>query len=453
MGFPKDFIWGAASASYQIEGGISADGKGPSIWDVFAHTPGKIFGGQTGDTAADAYRRFEEDLDLLQTLRIPNYRFSVSWPRIFPNGTGTINTEGLRYYDRLVDGCLDRGIEPWITLYHWDLPQALFRKGGWLNRETALAFRSFAAFVAKHFKGRVRHYFTINEPQCVIGMGHISCLHAPGTRLSSGDAFLSWHNLLLAHGLAAEAIRAGLPDAQISVSSTGNLCYLTDHPSETPDALAKKSFLTAAGDEDNYFFNHQWFLDPLCFGSYPEDPHHPWMPYVSAVDPADLQLLRQTPDFIGLNIYNGHELVQDENDAWETAKKYPGYPRTSLKWPVTPEALYWGPRLIYERYRLPVAVTENGQACNDRIFLDGAVHDPDRIDFLHRYLLEYRKAAGDGVPLVGYFHWSLTDNLEWHSGYEDRFGLIYIDYRNQRRIPKDSALWYRDVIQSNGDCL
>ena len=452
MGFGKDFIWGAASASYQTEGGAFEDGKGRSIWDVFSHTPGRTFNGQTGDVACDTYHRIEEDLDLLQKLEIPHYRFSISWPRVFPKGSGEISEKGLAFYDRIVNGCLERGITPWVTLYHWDLPLALYRRGGWLNRETPAAFRDYAAFLAKHFKGRVNRYLTINEPQCIVGMGHVTCLHAPGTFLPPEEQFLSWHHVLLAHGLAAEVIRNILPDAQIGIASTGKLCYISGYPAETPEGLAEKTFRTDPGTGD-YFFSHQWFLDPLCFGHYPDDPDHPWYAFAASVSGKDLERIGQKPDYIGLNTYNGSELVRNAGGKLDYAEKYPGYPRTSLKWPVTPEVLYWGPRLIYERYRLPVAVVENGQACNDRIFLDGRVHDADRIDFLHRYLLEYKKAAEDGVPLLGYFHWSLTDNLEWHSGYDDRFGLIYIDYRNQTRILKDSALWYRDVIRANGDNL
>ena len=445
--FPADFIWGAASAAYQIEGGASEDGKGPSIWDVFSHEPGRIAGGFNGDTACDGYHRFEEDLDLMQKLAIPAYRFSVSWPRVLPEGTGTVNEKGLDYYERLIDGCLSRGITPWLTLYHWDLPQALQEKGGWQNRETAFAFQEYTELIVRRFQGKVRHFITINEPQIIVGLGHGLGLHAPGLQLSPEDMFDCWHHILLAHGLAAETIRSYISQAQIGISSTGMMGYLCDHPSITPAQLVDFSFHTPedAAETNNFWFNHHWFLDPVCKGSYPDDPVSPWAACAKKISPEDLARICQPLDFIGLNVYNGTEL--DPALGYAPAPKYPGYPRTSLKWPVTPPVLYWSCRLVHERYGLPVIITENGQSCHDRIFRDGQVHDPDRIDFLESYLEELALACHDGIPVKGYFHWSLTDNLEWHSGYDDRFGLIYIDYRTLQRIPKDSAYWYADLIR------
>ena len=454
MSFSKDFVWGAASASYQIEGGAFEDGRGLSIWDTFSHTPGKTWNGHTGDVACDAYHRLEEDLDLMVSLGIKNYRFSISWPRILPSGRLPVNEKGLSYYDRLVDGCLQRGITPWMTLYHWDLPLELYYQGGWLNRATAETFGEFAALIAEHFKGRVTNYITLNEPQCAIGLGHGNGAHAPGTLLCDEEMFRSWHHLLMAHGFAARAIREADPAASVGAASTGNLTYLADRRSETPPALANAAFLSSSkADNPGWYFNHQWFLDPVCLGHYPDDAKAAWMPFAQKISPEDMDIIFQKPDFIGLNIYNGHEMTFTDDGSLIQAPKYPGYPRTALKWPVTPEVLYWGPRLIFERYGLPMIISENGQSCNDKIFLDGNVHDPDRIDFLTRYLRELKAACEDQIPVIGYFHWSLTDNFEWMSGYDDRFGLIYIDYRNQKRIPKDSAFWYRDVIADNGENL
>ncbi|MBR0382712.1 MAG: beta-glucosidase [Eubacterium sp.] len=454
MSFSKDFVWGAASASYQIEGGAGEDGKGLSVWDVFSHRPGKTFDGHHGDVAADAYHRFEEDLDIMASIGIKNYRFSLSWPRILPEGCGKVNKAGLSYYDRVVDGCLARGITPWITLYHWDLPYALYLKGGWLNRETALHFGEYARLVGTHFKGRVKHYMTINEPQCAIGMAHISGLHAPGTILPDSETFLSWHNILLAHGFAVRAQRESVPDASIGLASTGALTYMKDRPSKTPEGLAEAAFCSLPREKNpGWNFNHQWFLDPVCFGQYPDDPHNPWSGFTSGISRDDLDIISSPVDFIGLNIYNGTEVERDSQGQIKICDKYPGYPRNSLGWPVTPGVLYWGPRIIWERYKLPVYITENGQPCYDRIYADGKVHDADRIDYLDTYLSHLKKAAGDGVDIRGYFHWSFTDNYEWHSGYDHRFGLVYIDYRNQKRIPKDSAYWYRDLIRSNGENL
>ena len=390
MSFPKVFMWGAASASYQIEGGAYEDGKGLSIWDKFSHEPGKTYEGHNGDIACDSYHRFEEDLDLMQSMGIRHYRFSISWPRVIPEGTGQVNEAGLAYYDQLVEGCLKRGIEPWITLFHWDLPLALYHRGGWLNRDTAYAFAEYARLIAGHFKEKVTRYMTINEPQCIIGMGHGTGLHAPGTLLSEEDMFLSWHHVLLAHGLAVKVIRDMIPDSMIGLASTGALAYTDKKDIETPEDLVKSSFLSLPINlNPGLYINHQWFLDPCIFGHYPEDPESVWTPYKNDVDPEDLKIISQPIDFIGLNIYNGSEMIpKKEGPGYVYAPKYPGYPRTALKWPVTPGVMYWGPRLIHERYGLPVIITENGQSCNDKIYLDGKVHDPDRIDFLARYLGE-----------------------------------------------------------------
>ena len=453
-GFPNDFIWGCASAAYQIEGAAFEDGKGPSIWDTFSHTPGKTFNAHTGDVACDAYHRYEEDLDLMTELGITHYRFSISWPRVLPLGRGAVNPSGLDYYKRLVNACLERGIEPWITLYHWDLPQALQEEGGWLNRETAYAFAEYTQVIVTHFKDTVKRYITLNEPQCVIGLGHGYCNHAPGILLTPEKMFLAWHHMMLAHGLSCQEIRKQIPDAYIGVSSTGNLYYPDEHIFPTPPEVMAASFQSEpASTNSGWFFNHQWFLDPVCSGHYPDDPQSPWTAYIKSIPVEDYTIIAQPLDFIALNIYNGHEMTRASNGVFRVCEKYPGFPRTALKWPVTPEVLYWGPRLIYERYHLPIVISENGLSCNDKIYLDGKVHDADRIDFLHRYLLELRKATEDEIPVLGYLHWAFTDNFEWHSGYDDRFGLIYIDYRNQRRIPKDSAFWYKDVILHNGNNL
>lgn len=451
MSFPKEFIWGTASASYQIEGGYQEDGKGLSIWDVFSHTPGKTTDGDTGDIACDAYHRYEEDLDLMQQMGIKNYRFSISWPRLFPQGTGEPNPAGFDYYDRLIDACRKRGITPWLTLYHWDLPQALEDEGGWRNRKTAEAFADYARAVASHYGDRIRNFITLNEPQCIVGLGYGNGIHAPGLTLAPEETFVCWHHLMLAHGLSSAIIREICPDAVIGISSTGNLCYFADHKKDIPQELFTASFTIQ--DPDNYFFTHQWFLDPVCNGHYPEDPLSPWYALSKKIPEEDLSIIHARPDYIGLNIYNGHEVAYDDNGTLCEVPRYTGFPRTALKWPVTPPVLYYGPRLVSEYWQLPVVITENGLSCNDVISLDGRVHDPNRIDFLHRYLREMKDAVTDGTKLLGYFHWAFTDNYEWHSGYSERFGLIYVDYPTSERIPKDSAAWYKDVIASNGEIL
>jgi beta-glucosidase len=481
MTFQSDFLWGAGSAAYQIEGAWNKDKKGPSIWDEFCHTPGHIHGDETGDIAADAYHRFETDLSIMKELGLKSYRFSVSWPRVFPEGVGRINKKGLSYYDRVVDSLLDAGITPFLTLYHWDLPLALERCGGWRSRDTAEGFIRYAEQIARHFDGRVNHYITLNEPQCFIGLGYVSALHAPGRRLSQQAAVQCAHHALVAHGGAISAMRsASASPLHVGLASTGKLCFPNAQQSFNKpaqqgfvppeqrenaamilDRSAKKESVKAIENaavkaaydatfrlDEDWTFSHTWLLDAAVTGRYPEETAA-FRILNETISESDQRMIREPMDFIGLNIYNGIPVDKKGN----RVKKVPGFPRTALKWPVTPECLYYGPKFLNKRYNLPIIITENGQSCNDRIFLDGAVHDADRIDFLTRYLLQLKQAAAEGIPLQGYFHWSLTDNFEWHSGYDERFGLVYIDYETQCRIIKDSGYWYRDLIRRNGEIV
>ncbi|MBR4291581.1 MAG: beta-glucosidase [Oscillospiraceae bacterium] len=440
--FPKGFLWGAASSAYQIEGFSTADGGGASIWDTFSHTPGKIAYDDHGDVACDAYHRYEEDIALMKELGIKAYRFSTSWARIDPNADGNWNAAGLAYYERIVDGCLAAGIEPYMTLYHWELPQAAEDRGGWRVEETAHAFARFAGMMAKHFKGRVKNYFTLNEPQCTTSLGYAQGLHAPGLKLSLKGQFHVHVNQMIAHGLAQRAIKETNPAAMVGIASTGNLCY-----PETEADIAAARAATFATAEAFWVFTHHWLLDPICLGRFPDCAGTALEPLVQAVTPQQLELIHTVPDMLGFNVYNGHE-VRTADAGFEYVPKYAGFPRTALKWPVTPEVLGWGMKFLHERYSLPMYITENGLSCNDRIYLDGKVHDPDRIDFLTRYLNCLHHAIELGADIQGYFHWSLTDNFEWHSGYGDRFGLVYMDYPNLRRIPKDSFRWYKEVIRT-----
>ncbi len=440
--FPKGFVWGAASASYQTEGAWNEDGKGLSIWDVFTHTPDKIAFGDHGDVACDGYHRYKEDIALLADMGLGAYRFSVSWPRIFPEGRGHVNEKGLAYYDALVDCLLEKGIEPYMTLFHWDLPLALQTKGGWMNRETAAAFAEYARTMAAQFKGRVKYIFTLNEPQCVVRLGHCLGVHAPGKRYDTEDALLCMHHLLLAHGMAVEAIREANPDAKVGIASTGMLAYPQKDSPRGREAAAKASFLI---NEDTWSFSHSWVLDAVIKGKYPEGEGEAFRAFTAGISAEDMATISKPTDFIGINIYNGFCVDEDAKEV----ERYPGFPRNSLKWPVTPEVMHYGIGALYARYALPIYITENGQGCNDRIYRDGKVHDADRIDYLECHLAELEKTMEEGTPVKGYFHWSLTDNLEWHSGFADRFGLIFIDYRDGRRIPKDSAQWYKAFIKEN----
>ena len=440
--FPENFIWGAASSAYQIEGYSTADGGGKSIWDTFSHTEVKVAFGDNGDVACDSYHRYEEDVKLLKDAGIPAYRFSTSWARVDPKADGNWNKAGIAYYDKLVDCCLENGITPYMTLYHWELPQAAEDRGGWRVRETAEAFGRFAAMMAEHFKGRVKNYFTLNEPQCTVDMGYARGLHAPGYFLGLEDTFACWKNQLLAHGLALRAIKEADPDALVGFASTGNLCYPQQECEEDIAAARKATFTTGEG----WSFTHQWLLDPVVLGRFPTDGKPELMALASAVTAEEMDIIHSVPDYLGFNVYNGHE-VKACGDGFEQIPRYAGFPRTALKWPVSPEVLDWGIRFLYERYKLPIFISESGLSCNDRVYLDGKVHDGERIDFLTRYINCLNRAIENGADVKGYFHWSLTDNFEWHNGYDERFGLVYMDFPTGDRIPKDSYYWYKELIK------
>lgn len=458
--FNKNFLWGTASSSYQIEGAFAEDGKGLSIWDTFSNKPGNIAHDENGNKACDHYHRYREDIALMKSLGIQAYRFSISWPRIFPDGIvkdsdGNIryNKAGLDFYDNIVNFCLENNIKPFITIYHWDLPQALEDKGGWLNRETAFVFADYAEFICEHFSDRVTNIATINEPQIISGLGYMLGLHAPGKKLDAVSVLSVIHHLALAHGLAVTKMRAvAKQPVKTGFSSTGGLCYPSKECDEDIDAARAECFNIVKG---NMTFNHTIFCDMTCLGRYPDiagtelhlEPglekigHYEELPFVKK---GDIELIHQPIDYLGINVYNGHEI----NAAGYINKK-PGSPRTALGWPVTPGVMNYGIRYLYERYNLPIYIFEDGLACNDIISLDGKVHDSNRIDFLTRYLTDLEKAYKAGVPILGYFHWSFTDNFEWHSGYDPRFGLVFVDYETQQRIPKDSAYWYSDLIKKS----
>lgn len=458
--FDKNFLWGTASSSYQIEGAFAEDGKGLSIWDTFSNKSGNISHDENGNKACDHYHRYREDIALMKSLGIQAYRFSISWSRIFPDGIvkdsdGNIhyNKAGLDFYDNIVNFCLENDIKPFITIYHWDLPQALEDKGGWLNRETAFIFADYAEFICEHFSDRVTNIATINEPQIISGLGYMLGLHAPGKKLDAVSVLSVIHHLALAHGLAVTKMRAvAKQPVKTGFSSTGNLCYPATECNEDIDAARAECFNIVKG---NMTFNHTIFCDMTCLGRYPDivntelhlEPglekigRYEELPFVKD---GDIELIHQPIDYLGINVYNGHEI----NAAGHINKK-PGSPRTALGWPVTPGVMNYGIRYLYERYNLPIYIFEDGLACNDIISLDGKVHDSNRIDFLTRYLTDLEKAYNAGVPILGYFHWSFTDNFEWHSGYDPRFGLIYVDYETQQRIPKDSAYWYSDLIKQS----
>lgn len=450
--FSKDFIWGTATSAYQIEGAYNTDGKGASIWDDFSNTPGNTANNETGNIACDHYHHYKEDIKLMHELGIKAYRFSISWSRIFPDGYAdkehAFNKAGLDFYDNIVNCCIEYGITPYITLYHWDLPSALEKEGGWLNRQTSYIFADYAEFICRHFNDRVTQFATINEPQIISGLGYKLGLHAPGLKLKDTEVLKVTHHLALAHGLAVKRMReAADKKITISFSSTGNMCYPKTLAHEDVEAARTASFTT---DTSNWTFCHHIFCDMVCLGQYPDLKALGNIPELADynsydkldfVKESDIDIMHQPIDWLGINMYNGHEFSKDG-----PVPKKCGFPRTALGWPVTPGVMDFGIRFLYERYKLPIVITENGLACNDIVSLDNKVHDLDRIDFLTRYINCLCNAYNSGVPIAGYFHWSFLDNYEWHSGYDPRFGLVYVDFETQERIPKDSAYWYHDLI-------
>lgn len=443
--FPQGFVWGSATASYQVEGAANEDGRGPSIWDMMCRKPGKVYEGHTGDVACDHYHRFRDDVALMKQIGLQAYRFSISWPRVLPNGTGEPNPAGLDFYDRLVDELLSAEITPWATLYHWDLPLELYYRGGWLNRFSPEWFAEYTDLVGRRLGDRVKHWMTINEPPCTISLGMQTGEHAPGDQLAFPELVRAAFHLMKGHGRSVQALRAVIPDAQIGLALVSASFFPATSNPEDVEAARRKVFY--AGDES--FWATTFWLDPMLRGSLPQD----WLEHnayaLAGLDLDDLKIIHQPLDFLGVNIYNSRMVRAGENGP-EEVNFAPGCPRTLFQWPVTPESLYWHPKFLWERYGLPIVITENGLSNQDWISMDGKVHDPQRIDFTRRYLIQLRRAAREGVGMLGYFHWSLMDNFEWAEGYRQRFGLVYVDFQTLERIPKDSAAWYSKVIASNG---
>jgi beta-glucosidase len=452
--FPDGFTWGAATAAYQIEGAADADGKGQSVWDTFSHTPGKVRGGDTGDIACDAYHRYAEDVGLMAALGLGAYRFSVSWPRIQPDGRGAVNQRGLDYYRALLDELAGRGIAATATLYHWDLPQALQDEGGWAVRSTAERFAEYAASVAEALGDRVTRWITVNEPQVVASHGYRTGAHAPGLRDLLAAAAAT-HHLLLGHGLAAQALRAAAPGrAEAGIT-------LDLHPVLAlgdGGAAAVEQARLATDAELNALF-----LDPVLHGAYPAAARSHLLPPDALIAPGDMETIMQPLDFLGVNYYSPVYLrAGDPGDlrrGEETARcGTPGVveyrpdrlERTSMGWIVDPDGLYEILlRLAKDAPGLALYVTENGCAAEDYIGPDGTVNDIERVSYLHQHLAAAARAIRDGANLAGYYVWSLLDNFEWAWGYQKRFGIVFVDFGTQRRIPKASAWFYADVIRAN----
>jgi len=447
--FPKDFCWGAAAAAYQIEGAWNADGKGPSVWDDFSHRPGKTYLGHTGDVACDHYHRYKEDVGVMKEIGLKGYRFSVSWPRVIPNGTGATNAKGLDFYSKLVDALLEAGIQPWVTLFHWDYPLALHHRGGWNNRESIDWFGDYAMLMANTLGDRVKHWMTFNEPTVFMNLGYQGGEHAPGDRQSPAALWKNVHHILMSHGKAVQAIRAASPQP-CKIGWAPNMSAMipaTESPADIE--AARQSFFDVY---ENPFWAISLWNDPVYLGKYPDRPasvtEENW-PKHSA---EDMALIKQPLDFMGFNCYTGGEVRAGKDGKPESIPWPTGGPAGTLTWlEVMPQSLYWIARFKNERYgKLPLVVTENGLCNTDWVALDGKVHDPQRIDYVHRYLKGVKRAVDEGIPFGGYFYWSILDNFEWAEGYKSRFGLVHVDYQTLKRTIKDSAYWYGDVIRSNG---
>lgn len=437
--FPKGFLWGTATASYQIEGAWNVDGRGMSIWDTFVREPGKIIDGTNADVAVDHYHRYEEDVALMAELNLNAYRFSMAWPRVFPEGTGKVNTKGLDFYDRLVDALLAKNIAPYVTLFHWDLPQALQDRGGWANRATADAFAEYARVAAKRLGDRVRHWITHNEPSVFTLLGHFMGEHAPGLT-DPMATFQTSHHLLLSHGLAVAAIRASAQAPEVGI--TLNLAPVHPANDSEEDRAAARRF-------DGVI--NRFYLDPVFKGAYPEDIAEVFEIVMPQPQEGDMETIAAPIDFLGVNYYTRFVMKHDPDVILtEASEVHPEGNDYSQMWEIYPPGLYELLTRLHEDYRpQKMLITENGIPVPDGVDFDGRIRDRRRIDYVRNNLVQTHKAIGDGVPVKGYFHWSLMDNFEWAHGYTMRFGLVYVDYPTLRRTVKDSGRWFAEVAKKN----
>ena len=433
MQFPKNFLWGAAAAAYQIEGAYNEDGKVPGIWDALSD--GHVKHGDNGNVACDHYHRFREDIALMKEIGLKSYRFSVSWPRIIVDEKGTVNPKGLQFYVELVNELTSVGIEPMCTLFHWNLPMWAYKMGGWKNEKIADLFADYAAVVVNALSDKVRYWMTINEPQCFVGLGYSQGAHAPFEKNDRDTVAKIMRVVMLAHGKAVNVIRS-------NAKQTPYIGFAMADTAVLPSSEREEDVKTAY--EKTFASGSMAFGDGMVLGKFGGIMQ-------GIVSDADKEIICQPLDFYGFNCYTGGNFADFSNGRNEWVKE--GMPRTATDWVVSPEVLYWLPKFLYERYRLPLLVTENGMANLDWVMTDGKVHDPQRIDYMRRYLSCLKRAVNEKIPVIGYQYWSVMDNFEWSEGYDKRFGLIYVDYQTQKRIMKDSAYFYAEVIRTNGDNL
>jgi beta-glucosidase len=438
--FPAGFLWGCATSAYQIEGAVAADGRGRSIWDIFAHTAGKTFAGQTGDVADDSYHRYLDDVGLLKELGAKSYRFSIAWARIFPQGIGKPNSLGLAYYDRLVDELLKSGIDPYPTLFHWDLPAAL--PGGWQSRDTASAFADYAAVVARRLSDRVQHFMTTNEMLCFTDLSYKIGQFAPGLKLDDAQLNQIRHHAVLAHGLGVQAIRAN--------SRSGTQVGLAENPTVLVPVIETAEHIEAA--KRAFRRENAPFLSAVLDGEYAQEYLAREGANAPKIAAGDMKIIGSPIDFVGLNVYQPDYVRADDSAAGYVVERRPAsYPRMASPWLfIGPEAIYWAVRCVAELWNpKAIYITENGCSAEDFREAPGRIEDTDRVMFLRNYLTQLHRAVAEGYPVKGYFLWSLMDNFEWADGYSKRFGIYYVDFETQQRTPKRSAMWYREVIARN----
>lgn len=443
MPFRHDFLWGVATSAYQIEGAAADHARGLSVWDALCRTHNAIADASSGEIACDHANRVAQDVGLMRNLGIDAYRLSISWPRVIPDGDGAPSPAGLDFYDALIDTLLDNGIRPFVTLFHWDFPLALQHKGGWLSPDAPRCFADYASLVATRLSDRVTDWITHNEPQCFVALGHRDARHAPGLKLPPADVLTVAHHALLAHGHATRAIRAAAKrEPNIGWASLAHVKYPASNTQADIDAARAAQFGPSNND---WAWSIDWFGDPIHLGHYPEHTLSAIGHDMPRIKSGDMETINAPIDFIGLNIYSGTPHAADD-DAPRAVAHPPGHAITTMDWAVAPQSMRWGPAFVAQRYGVPIFITENGMSNPDWVALDGGVHDPQRIDFLTRYLDALETAADDGVDVRGYFLWSLLDNFEWAEGYKKRFGIVHVDFETLERTPKDSFEWYRNRI-------
>jgi len=439
--FPSGFLWGCATASYQVEGAVNEDGRKPSIWDTFSHTPGKTHDGDTGDVADDFYHRYKEDIQTLKGLGCKGFRLSVAWSRVFPDGTGQPNPKGLDFYNRVVDELRANGIEPYVTLFHWDLPQAL--PNGWQSRDTPKAFAEYAGYVAKHLSDRVNYFFTTNEFVCFTDLSYKIGQFAPGLKLDAAGVNQVRHHGILAHGLGVQAVRANAKSGtKVGLAENANVYIPIIETKEHIEATRKATRIMNAP-----------FLTPVMEGKYPDEYLQKEGANAPKVEPGDMKAIGSPLDFLGLNVYTADYVRADASTplGYEVEQRPTSYPHMASPWiNIAPESLYWAIRNPGDLWKpKEMFITENGCSSDDVINAAGHVEDTDRVMYLRNHVTQMHRAATEGYPIKGYFLWSLLDNFEWADGYSKRFGICYVDFKTQKRTPKQSAEWYREVIKRN----